>query len=657
MCTQGHIDGYHSEQRVFFDDATRLVLVPRPNKIEAYDLPKEDGFDPALNRKCWEVGVENLDQFISVQISLDAKTLAIHRSNKLIQFVDRATGNLFLQGCKNPKRDILGLFFVESAAYDLIMVTDTAIEFYNFTSLKREGLKMMERMRHVIKWYLYTFATRVLLLGTGQNGSRVTGYQFTVTQMIKLPFVDLEPAIVPSVDPETFMEVTPKAKRPSAIVSSNDIVLLRLYNRVFFCHIDRKKKRLRFYLVFMDILMMAREYDMVNDALHFNVVDNVLLVHHTNSSVVAVYDLASPSSLPIGSPLPVSGEMFRSGNRVGPSGEGTDTPTSSPATPMKLQNIKSFNSDWRFFQPDLVIDDNGNIYRFQLDLEGVVTSFSDPAPLIGFLNRRRVAWVPSAHPRALLVSSLRSNIRQKYGVRTMRDVFSMLHYDGSENVYPSSSERIAPAALKLQTPMLKSKDVIADVFKYLYNEDAVETSHLETCLVEFMKSADGKKIQLDASAYVVWTDLLIKQKKFFQLQQLLGGLKDAQAVIVAQHLEGLASHGMYVELGLDTFAHVAVRESNWKDSNAMELYCASLLKHGKVIKGEVSDSDPTSHVLCSYESSPAPSRHVSSGQSVPGGSAGNKQRSSHRCRQEIPHRTKHPLSTTPCIPNVAHLAN
>lgn len=109
MCTQGHIDGLHSEQRVFFDDATRLILVPRSDKIEAYDLPTghpllllnegrvEDGYDPSLNRKCWEVAVDSLDQFLSIQISLDAKTLAIHRSQQLIQFVDRATGNIFVQ--------------------------------------------------------------------------------------------------------------------------------------------------------------------------------------------------------------------------------------------------------------------------------------------------------------------------------------------------------------------------------------------------------------------------------------------------------------------------------------------------------------------------------------------------------------------------------
>jgi len=56
--------------------------------------------------------------------------------------------------------------------------------------------------------------------------------------------------------------------------------------------------------------MFTREYEMYNDALHFNVIDNVLLLHHTNSSVVAVFDLASPIALPIGSPLPVSGKIL-----------------------------------------------------------------------------------------------------------------------------------------------------------------------------------------------------------------------------------------------------------------------------------------------------------------------------------------------------------
>lgn len=250
LCGQGHIDGYHVDQRIFYDDATRLILVPRERKVDAYDLPTEDNFNPHLNRKCWEVSVESLDQFIGIQISLDAKTLAIHRSSKLIEFVDRETGNIFVQGCSNPKRDILGVYFVESMTYDLVMVTDTAVEFYKFTNEKREGLKMEERHRQAIKWCTYTFATRVLLLGTGPNGARVCGYQITVSETIKLPFVELEPGVLS--DTDTLMEAASRPRRTASLTPfvPDDIVLLRLYNRVFFCHIDRQKRALKFYRIF-----------------------------------------------------------------------------------------------------------------------------------------------------------------------------------------------------------------------------------------------------------------------------------------------------------------------------------------------------------------------------------------------------------------------
>eukprot|EP00210_Caulerpa_lentillifera_P000951 g921.t1 len=586
LCGQGHVDGHQAEQRIFFDDATRLILVPRENKVEAYDLPTEDNFNPHLNRKCWEVHVEHLDQFQSIQISLDAKTLAIHRSSKLIEFVDRETGNIFVQGCSKPKHEILGVYFVESKSFDLVMITDSATEFYKFTNEKREGLKMEDRHRQTIKWCTYTFPTRVLLLGVGLNGARICGYQFTTTQTIKLPSVDLEPS--PLSDSETLMEAANRPKRTNSVAPllPEDIVLLRLYNRVFFCHIDRKKRVLRFYRVFMDILMFTREYEMSNDALHFNVVDNVLLVHHTNSSVVAVFDLASPTELPIGSPLPVSAEMFTTSgkSRMSSPDDANSSNVGTQSSPARLQNVKSFNPEWRFFQPDVVLDDNGNIYRLQLDLEGIIASYSDPSLLIGFLNRRRIAWTPSANPHVLLVSTLRNIIHQRHSVQTMKEVFDMLHYDGSEDVVPAKSERITPAALKLQTPMLKTQDVIDEVFKYLISEGVVSLEHLESALIEFMKSADEKKRPLDASVYICWAELMLQQKHYFQLQQLVQNLSEAQSVEFAEHLDGLNLTGMCRELGINTFARCAVSEKRLKESKAMHQYCQALLRHGKIIK-------------------------------------------------------------------------
>ena len=58
--------------------------------------------------------------------------------------------------------------------------------------------------------------------------------------------------------------------------------------------------------------------------------------------------------------------MFRVTDGPSTSGESSVPSEATPSSPAKLQNIKSFNGDWRFFQPDVVIDDNGNIYRFQV---------------------------------------------------------------------------------------------------------------------------------------------------------------------------------------------------------------------------------------------------------------------------------------------------
>ena len=60
--------------------------------------------------------------------------------------------------------------------------------------------------------------------------------------------------------------------------------------------------------------------------------------------------------------------MFRVTDGPGTSGESSVKSQATPSSPIKLQNIKSFNEDWRFFQPDIAIDDNGNIYRFQVCL-------------------------------------------------------------------------------------------------------------------------------------------------------------------------------------------------------------------------------------------------------------------------------------------------
>lgn len=77
------------------------------------------------------------------------------------------------------------------------------------------------------------------------------GYQFTWAETIKLPHVDFDAAPFP-VTPEELLNASMNGLRqPPPLVTAEDVVLLRLYDRVFIGHIDRSRMRLRLYRVFM----------------------------------------------------------------------------------------------------------------------------------------------------------------------------------------------------------------------------------------------------------------------------------------------------------------------------------------------------------------------------------------------------------------------
>lgn len=88
-------------------------------------------------------------------------------------------------------------------------------------------------------------------IGTGKTGARVQGYQFTWAETVKLPQVDFDAAPFP-ITPEDLLNASMAGPRqPPPLVTVEDVILLRLYNRIFIGHIDRSRMRLRLYRVFM----------------------------------------------------------------------------------------------------------------------------------------------------------------------------------------------------------------------------------------------------------------------------------------------------------------------------------------------------------------------------------------------------------------------
>lgn len=109
-------------------------------------------------------------------------------------------------------------------------------------------------------------------------------------------------------------------------------------------------------LVFRDTILLAREYELFSPLLAFNVVDNVILLHQRQASVAVLLDVASASSEPIGSPLPLV--TVKSPPAQAPSAEDAEASTE--------KDIKKFTARWKFFLPNIVIDEVGNVYKTQV---------------------------------------------------------------------------------------------------------------------------------------------------------------------------------------------------------------------------------------------------------------------------------------------------
>lgn len=96
-----------------------------------------------------------------------------------------------------------------------------------------------------------------------------------------------------------------------------------------------------------------------------SVVDNVLMVHQTDSQVVLLYDILTDPKGPISAPLPLllrGVPPFQASSSLG-SGKGSKRTLSSAEATI-------YGEGWVFINPDLVLDHiHGLLWRVRLDLE------------------------------------------------------------------------------------------------------------------------------------------------------------------------------------------------------------------------------------------------------------------------------------------------
>ncbi|MEW5318003.1 MAG: hypothetical protein WDW38_009257 [Sanguina aurantia] len=467
------------------DDATSTLLVIKGGVLLfAYDLAVDAPGAPEQLK--WTYMLQEGPPVIAMRVSLDGKTLALQRSAHLLEFVDLASGNVFVHGSHKGKSDILGFFFSEAPGADVVLVTRGGLELCQWVP-RRQGLRCKETVARPVHWYHYTHETRMLIMGTGAPGAAyVQAYQFVAAGSITLP--PFAVAVLQGLEDGVSMSGglkaagrsrtddlrldadgtgssgfgTPRSGTPQLPVSSRDLGssgdiaglgaplevqgkqmhLLKMYGRVYCAFHNTASSKLELYRFFTDTVVLQHTYPLSSHAIGLSVVDNVLLVTLLDSAVVMLLDVAADVTTPVSDPLPLA--------MLPPVGSPGGVP--SGMAPRVQSSSTLSMSSWSFELPGMVVDvAHQAVYRLYLDLRAVAASCSDPALLAGFLQRRRPTTVPPsildvmarppghAHageyslalagmvlPKQLLFGVVRGSLQERLPMPVLRKIFDSL---------------------------------------------------------------------------------------------------------------------------------------------------------------------------------------------------------------------------------------
>ncbi|KAG0595682.1 hypothetical protein M758_UG188000 [Ceratodon purpureus] len=362
---------------VMYDDGNKLLLVPAPSKIYSWPTNQHPPAEAP--------GVTNIKEgpILGVRYSLTGKILAIQRTNHEIEFVNKESCTVFKQQCRSGSDRILGFFWTDCPFCDIVFVTTSGLEMY-ILYLSKNGLKLVEYKNANVSWYVYTHESRLVLLASGMQCKTLSGFQFAAGGIVRLPKYDVT------------MGKHESNRKP--VLAPEDIRLATMYGRLYCVQVDRVALQLHMYRFYRDAVVPQGSLPLFSPHVAISVVDNVLMVHQTDSQVVMLYDILTDPKGPISAPLPL---LLRGSPPLPASsslglGKGTKRTLSSAEATI-------YGEGWVFINPDLVLDHmHGLLWRVRLDLEAVAASSSNLPSLLSFLQRRRFE-APKAKELSLLV--------------------------------------------------------------------------------------------------------------------------------------------------------------------------------------------------------------------------------------------------------------
>ncbi|GMP41196.1 hypothetical protein CsSME_00011380 [Camellia sinensis var. sinensis] len=425
---------------LFYDDGNKLLVSPTSDQVFTW---KTSPFAPLVASTSFPV---NEGPIISIRYSLDAKVLAIQRSNHEIQFWNRETGTTFSQMCKSESESILGFFWTDCPTCDVVFVKTSGLDLFSLDS-EWKSLHLVETKRFNVSWYVYTHESRVVLLASGMQCKSFIGYQLSSAGIIRLPRFE--------------MAMAKSEANSKPVLAAADVHIVTVYGRIYCLQVDGVAMLLHSYRFYRDAVVQQGSLPIYSSKIAVSVVDNVLLVHQVDAKVVILYDIFSDSRAPISAPLPL---LLRGCPRVATSSSQSISRDAETLEAKDLSDTEAivYGDGWTFLVPDLVCDAaNGLLWKIHLDLEAISASSSEVPSVLEFLQRRRLEAYKAKQLCLTIVSTI---ILERRPVSMVARAIDILVTSYSNSIKVGSylkgtkAEKSSPSGV----PQTNSSSTIAD---------------------------------------------------------------------------------------------------------------------------------------------------------------------------------------------------
>ncbi|CAN1772829.1 Regulator of MON1-CCZ1 complex [Linum perenne] len=563
---------------LYYDDANKLLLSPTSDQIFSW---KTVPFSPEAAATTASISEGPI---LSIRYSLDAKSIAVQRSNQEIQFIHRETQETFTHTCRADSESILGFFWTDCPLCDLVLVKTSGLDLLtiNFTS---KSLSLVETKKLNVSWYIYTHESRLILLASGLQCKTFTGFQLSSVGIVRLPRFEM------------VMAKSDASSKP--ILAAEDVFIVTVYGRIYCLQIDRIAMQLHLYRFYRDAVVQQGSLPMFSSKIAVSVVDNVLLVHQVDARVTILYDIFADSRAPITAPLPL---LLRGLPRSNTSRSVTVSADLGRNTSDQESII--YGDDWTFLVPDLICDVASKLlWKIHLDLEVIAASSSEVPSILEFLQRRKqeasktkqlclaitrtiilerkpVPMVSKAMD--ILVSSYSHSLKTNVNLKASKagetsasagpnaNLQKVENSQGAESsrseVQSSSShnQQLGPnndqlnadnsekQDSQLTSPAISPDEMYTCVFAPVEEAMDGDPSYLVSIIVEFLRSTNSEKIKVHPNIYILTIQLLAHNGRFAELSLfIINKVLEPSKEVAMQLLESGRQNSQIKKLALD----------------------------------------------------------------------------------------------------------